>query len=144
MMLGGVLNAARLGARMARDEAKAAINRAVTNAAFAVGVGILALLTFAFALAAFTVWLSHKIGTVPALGFIALGFLVLAIVVYIVWKVSMREKKPGRRPPAAAYASASDEGATQAGQEPPPGSAIGSLGVVALVGFILARQLFRR
>ena len=31
-----------------------------------------------------------------------------------------------------------------AGTPPPPGSAVGSLAVVALVGFLMARQMFGR
>lgn len=143
MNLGGVLKAASLGVSVARTEAKAVIARAVTNAAFAAGVGILAIFAFAFGLATFTVWLAHEIGTVPALGYIALGFLVLTIIVFIVWRVSTREKKPPPRAESPLAAAFNDQ-PRRPGEEPPPGSAIGSLGVVALVGFLMARQIFRR
>ncbi|MCB1488633.1 MAG: phage holin family protein [Bauldia sp.] len=144
MKLAGILKAAELGTRMARVEVKAAVNRAAKNAAFAAALGILAILAFGFALAAFAVWLAGEIGTVAALGYIALGFLILAIIVYIVWRVSMGGKPQPRKPQPSPLAAALDGDPQESGQEPPTGSTLGSLGVVALVGFMMARQLFRR
>ena len=144
MKLAGILKAAELGARLARHEVKAAVARAVRNAAFGAALAILAVLAFGFALAAFTVWLAGEIGAVPALGYIALGFLVLAVVVYVIWRVSMGGGQRRRRPEASPLAAALDGESRESGQEPPAGSALGSLGVVALVGFLMARQMFRR
>jgi len=144
MKLAGILKVAEVGVRMARNEVKAAANRAAKNAAFAAALGVLAILAFGFALAAFTVWLAGEIGAVAALGYIALGFLGLAIIVYIIWRVSMGGEQRRRQPAPSPLSAAPDAEPPGTGQEPPPGSALGSLGVVALVGFLMARQIFRR
>ena len=58
--------------------------------------------------------------------------------------VSMGGKPQPRKPQPSPLAAALDGDPQGSGQEPPTGSALGSLGVVALVGFMMARQLFRR
>lgn len=140
MTLGGLLKAASVGVAIARSRARAAIRNAVKQAVFASIVLVLLVLAFGFGLGCFTVWLSHEIGTVPALGFIALGFLVIAIIVYVIWRVSGQQPAPARR--RSPIADAFDE--KKAGHEPPPGSALGSLAMVALVGYLMGRQMFRR
>jgi hypothetical protein len=139
MTLGGLLKAASVGVAIARSRARAAIRNAVKQAVFASIVLVLLVLAFGFGLGCFTVWLSHEIGTVPALGFIALGFLVIAIIVYVIWRVSSQPAPARRRSPIA---DSFDE--KKRGQEPPPGSALGSLAVVALVGYLMGRQIFRK
>jgi vacuolar-type H+-ATPase subunit I/STV1 len=140
MTLGGVLKAANIGVAIARGRAKAVIRNAIKQAVFASIVLGLLVLAFGFGLGCFAVWLSHEIGTVPALGYIALGFLVIAIIVYVIWRVSSQRPAPARR--RSPIADAFDE--RKAGQEPPPGSALGSLAVVALVGYLMGRQIFRK
>ena len=139
MTLGGLLKAASVGVALARGRARVAIRNAIKQAVFASIVVVLLVLAFGFGLACFTVWLAREIHTVPALGFIALGFLVIAIIVYIIWRVSGQPAPARRRSPIA---DAFDE--RKAGQEPPPGSALGSLAVVAFVGYLMGRQLFRK
>ncbi len=143
MTLGGLFKAAGIGASLARSEVKAAMRRAARQAAFAIVVVSLLVLAFGFGLGAFAVWLSHEIGTVRALAFIALGFVVLALIAYIIWQASGRgasRRRRGRSPIAEALNL--DRNAD--GEEPPQGSVLGSLAVVALVGYLLGRQIFRR
>ncbi len=97
MTLGGLLKAASFGVAIARSRVKAAIRDAVRQTVFASIVLVLLVLAFGFGLGCFTVWLSHEIGTVPALGYIALGFLVIAIIVYVIWRLSGRQPAPARR-----------------------------------------------
>lgn len=143
MDFGGALKAASLGAKLARGQVKAAVRRAVQNAVFATVLAILGVFAFAFALAAFTVWLARHVGTIDALWLVAGGFAGLALIVYIVWKISMRQTAARPSPRPSPIAAAFEE--THAdGREPPPGSALGSLAVVALVGYLMARQMFKR
>ena len=75
-MIAGLLRAGSLVAlaKGLRAEARHVVRRTVVGAV----ILFLVSLAFAFGLAAFMVWLALEIGTVPALGFVALGFLVLA------------------------------------------------------------------
>ncbi|MCP4385430.1 MAG: phage holin family protein [Hyphomicrobiales bacterium] len=139
MILRGVLRTAKLGVGLARQEAKDTIARAVRQAALAVVVLSFLLLAFGFALGAFAVWLSREIGTVHALGFIALGFVILAAILYGISRTGGDRKPKSAREQLADSLAESDES-----EESQPGSTVASLAVVALVGFTLARQLFRR
>jgi hypothetical protein len=70
--------------------------------------------------------------------------LLMAVIVQIV--AGAMEKRPARaafRPRVAPLAG--DPLADDGGEQPPPmGSAVGSLAVIAVVGFVLARQLLKR
>ena len=97
-------------------------------------------LAFGFGLAAFAVWLAREIGTVPALGFIGLFFLVIA---GIVVAVAAAEQKRAKKPQPIMTAVKQEFVAAEAG-EPPTGSTVGAMGLVGLIAFLFARQLFRR
>lgn len=144
MKLGGLMNAASLGVGVAKAEAKAAVERVVKHVVFAAIVLVLLVLAFGFGLGSFSVWLSHQIGTVQALGFMALGFVVLALMVYVIWRVATRPRQQPRPAPSPIAAALNAKAPPDGEGPPPPGSAIGSLAVVSLVGFLLAKQLFRR
>lgn len=131
------MQAAKLGAGMARQEARDAVARVARQAAFAVVVMTFVFLAFCFALGAFTVWLAREIGTVQALGLIALGFLVLAAIVYGISRMGGDKPRSTRRTFAVEVEEDTDK-------EHTPGSTVASLAVVVLVGFTLAQQLFRR
>jgi ABC-type glycerol-3-phosphate transport system permease component len=109
---------------------------------------VLLLLAFGFGLAAFTVWLAFQIGTIPALAFTGLGFLVAAGVVVLVAKAThpKRRRTPTPRPIAdtvkqaftAPEAEAPAAGSSAASSV---GSTAGAMLLVVLVGYLLARQL---
>ena len=148
MAIGPLL--AALGVAAIKNQAKASARRAARRMAFAAATGLLVVLAFGFALAAFTVWLAGELGAIAALSIVAAGALGLALIVY----VAGRAGEPTRpRPygaaaapsPLAAAAAAGAEAGAETGEEgPPAGSAVGSMAVIALVGFILAQQLSRR
>jgi hypothetical protein len=135
MGLGSLLSAIGLAAL------KAEIRAAGQRIAVAVISGLLLLTAVCLAIAGLAVWLAGEIGTVKALFAIAGGFLVLALIVQVVARLAsgrQRYRPPPPRPvppgPAAAEAPPAD--ATI-----PPGSEIGAVAIVALVGFLLARQM---
>jgi len=139
-MLVALLRAGLLGLDLAKGRAKAEARRFARQAALGAATLLFLLLAFSFGLAAFAVWLSREIGTVPALGFIGLGFLVIAGIVVAV-AASGERKRPKPKPIMQAVKQEFVE--TEAGP-PPAGSTVGAMGVVGLIAFLFARQLFRR
>src|SRR6187431_2894063 len=84
------------------------------------------LLAFSFGLAAFTVWLAREIGTVPALGFIGLGFLIVAVLVVAIATATDKQR---RRTPEQPIAAAVKKEFVSAESEPPPtGATVGAMG----------------
>jgi len=143
MVLAALLRAGSLGVDLAKGRAKAGMRRAMRQAAIGAATGIFLLLAFSFGLAAFTVWLSREIGVVPALGFIGLGFLVVAALVVAI--TTAADKRRARLPPPRPIAQAVKQEFVTVESEPPPtGATVGAMGVVALIGYLFARQLFRR
>jgi len=138
MGLGSLLSAIGLAAL------KAEIRAAGRRIAVAAISGLLLVTAVCFAVAAFAVWLAGEIGTTWALLAIAGGFLVLALIVQGVARLAAgrrRHRPPPARPvpPSPAPNEPQPADATI-----PPGSEISSVAIVALVGFLLARQMLQR
>lgn len=150
-MLTALLRAAMLGLDLAKGRAQNEAKQFARQAAVGVTAFIFLLIGFSFGLAAFMVWLSGKIGTVPALGFVGFGFLVIAGLVMVIGTASRKRR---RRPPpimrameqefVSAEAEALTAKAKSMAANPPSASALGAVGVVGLMAFILARQFLRR
>jgi hypothetical protein len=133
MNVGSLL--AALGFAVVKAEAQRAARRLGRRVAVAALTGLLLATAVGFAIAAFSVWLAGEVGTIAALSIIAGGLVVLAGVVQgIAWIASSRRPAP---PPPIAERAAGPHG------KPPPGSELRSVAVVALVGFLLVRQIFR-
>ena len=133
-----------LGLDLAKARVRATVRDIVRGVAFGAATILFLLLAFSFGLAAFTVWLAHEIGTVAALGFIGLGFLVIAGIVVAVAS-SGDGSADGKRPRPQPIAPAVKQEFAETRSEPAPtGSTLGAMGAVGLVAFLFARQLFRR
>lgn len=135
-----------IGLAVAKQQAEAAVRRTVRKVALGATMAFFLALAFGFGLAAFTVWLSRRVGVVDALIIVAVAALAIALIVYLIGVLSQK-KKPVRRaavapPPAAETLADIDIGVTA--KTPPAGSELGTMAVIALVGFVLARQLWRR
>jgi len=144
-MLAALLRAGSLGVDLAKGRAKAQARRFARQAAVGAATLLFLILAFSFGLAAFTVWLAREIGTIPALGFIGLAFLIIAVAVAGI--AALTDENRRSRPPAQPIASAIKQEFVSAegdGEPVPAGSTVGAMGMVALIGFLLARQLFRR
>jgi hypothetical protein len=135
MGLGSLLSAIGLAAL------KAEIRAAGQRIAVAAISGLLLLTAVCLAIAGLAVWLAGEIGTVRALFAIAGGFLVLALIVQVVARLASgrRRYRPPPVPPGPAPEEAQPADATI-----PPGSEIGAVAVVALVGYLLARKMLQR
>lgn len=125
---------------------KAEIRTAGRRLAIAAVSGLLLVLAICFAVAGFAVWLAGEIGTVPALLLIAIGFLALALIVQGIARLAAGRRRtrvhvapspPPQQPAAAAQSPPPD-------QPVPPGSELGVVATVSLLGFLLARQILRR
>ena len=120
MAMGSLL--AALGTAAVTNGVKASARRAARRAAFAAATGL----------------------------FLASGALVVALIVYVAGNAAT-DARPARArvsaadsPFAAAAAAGVEAGEESAAGVPPAGSTVGSMAVVALVGFILAQQLLRK
>ena len=123
---------------------KAEIRAAGRRIAIAAISGLLLAAAACFGLAACTVWLAGVIGTIWALLVMAALFLGLMLIVQGVARLALgrrrRRPPPPAPPPSPAVAGEAPptEGAV------PPGSEIGAVAIVALIGFLLARQMLPR
>ncbi len=143
MNLGALLSA--LGLAAVKAEARATARRIGLQAAVAGVTGLLLLAAIGFALAALTVWLAGEVGTIWALLIVAGGLIVIAAIVQVVARI-IGKRRPVRRPFVAPPPPPPPDPFRTA-QEPPPspmGVVVGAVATVAIVGFLLARQLTRR
>ena len=141
-----------MGLAAVKAEARAAAQKFGRQAAIAAATALLVLTAIGFGLAALTVWLAGEVGTIGALLIVAGGLLVIAVIVQVAVRMSDRRpvryraytpppsftSAPGGPPPGGVSFSATTS------EAPPMGSVIGSAAVVAIVGFILARQLGKK
>jgi hypothetical protein len=147
-MFGSLLTT--LGIAALKNEVQAKTRRLTRRVAFGAATGLLLVLAFSFGLAAFTVWLAGEVGTVQALAIVAAAMLVIAGIVWLVGRAIERsEAAPAARafrpqPLASAPLADAADGAPRPEGEVPTGSFVGSLAVIAVLGFTLARQLFKR
>jgi hypothetical protein len=142
-MLAALLRAGSLGVDLAKGRAKAGARRFMRQAAVGAATLFFLILAFSFALAAFSVWLAGEIGTVPALGFIGLGFLVVGVLIAAIAAATDKRRRRGSRPQPIG-AAVKQEFVSAESEPAPTGSTVGAMGVVAVIGYLLARQLFRR
>ncbi len=135
MGFGSLLSA--IGVAALKSEIRAA-GRRIAVAAIS---GLLLVTAVCFAVAASTVWLAGEIGTIGALLAIAAGLLVLMLIVQGVARLAAGRRR--HRPPPPPLGSTPKE-PQAAAETVPPGSEIGAVAIVALVGYLLARQMLER
>ena len=125
---------------------KAEIRAAGRRIAIAAISGLLLVAAVCFAIAAFAVWLAGEIGTVAALLVIAAGFLALGLIVQGVARLAAGGSRRHRPPPPPPSPPPPPlvAGVAGANERIPPGSELGVMATVAVLGFLLARQLLRR
>lgn len=120
-----------------------ALKTEVTNAAERTGrraglyglAAVLWLTAFGFLLAALAVWLTRLWGPIAAYAVVAAGLAVAALIVHLVVALS------ARRRPQSDFSAALAGLAAPTGTAAGPGSDIGALAVVAVVGWLLGRRM---
>jgi hypothetical protein len=126
-----------MGIAAVKGQVAAAAKRFARRAALTSFAGLLWLVVFAFAIAAFTVWLAGEIGTVAALAWIAGGCAIVAILIHIGLAITAK-RRPKARLEAHFEAKAGGKGAEA------DISAVGSVAIFAAIGYLLGRMVNRR
>jgi hypothetical protein len=126
-----------MGVAAVKGQIAATAKRIARRAALTSFAGLLWLVVFAFALAAFTVWLAGEIGAVAALAAIAGGCAILAIIIHIGLAVTAK-RRPRARLQAHFEAKADGQGAEA------DFSAVGSVAIFAAIGYLLGQAFNRR
>jgi len=127
---------ASVGLAALQGEITATVQRAKRRAILTAIAVVFWLLTFAFALAALTVWLAGVVGPLIACVAIAGGFAVVALILQLAASAQKRRKRP---PPSLA-----DMVSEAAGKEGGEGTVFGLLAIVAVAGYLLGRRILRR
>ncbi len=125
-----------LGLATLRQEIAGTVRRGMMRAAMATVAVLFWLIAFGFALGALTAWLAATFGAVIACAIIAAGFAIIALVLHFIGAASARRDAP----PSLASVVDEMENRETAPEENP----LGTLAVVALVGYIMGRYFVRR
>jgi hypothetical protein len=134
-MLGQLISL--VGLKALRDEAAAAAQRAGKRTALYVLVAILWLVALGFLVAALTIWLAGLLGAIAACVIIAAVLVVIGLAVQVALMLTSR-----RRPRPEINLSL--PGLSAAGSATGTATDIGALAVVAIVGWLLGRQMTRK
>lgn len=115
-----------------------AVRRASRRAGLAAAAMVMWLIAFAFGIAAFTVWLSDKVGVIWALAIVAGIFAIVGVCLSVALALTANRQKqsPFQQQLAGLAAPAAAAGAAGSG------TTFGSLAFIAIVGWILGRQVF--
>lgn len=135
MSLGSIISG--LGFAALKSEVSAAAERAGKRAGLYVLLGVLWLAALGFLFAALTIWLTQMFGGIAACTIIAAALAVLGLVVQVVLMVGARRRRPAR---SEVNLNIPGLNATATGAP----TDIGALAVVAIVGWLIGRQMTRK
>jgi hypothetical protein len=126
-----------IGLAALKDEASSIARRA-GNRTIVVGLLAVVWLTASgFALGALAVWLSHELGVVAACAIIAAALAAVGVAIQLALTLRARRKlRDGVRAPFAGLTAGTDSARGAGGD-------LSSVAAVAIVGYLLGRQLFR-
>ncbi len=132
-MPGGLLSA--LGIVRLKNYLASLGRYVVGQAVLLAGLLLMIVLALGFGVTALTIWLAEQWGPAIAFGVVAGGFLVLALILEVIMVVRrMGRADAARKQPAAAFGAGM----------PPDQMAFGSVAAMAVLGYILGRQIMRR
>lgn len=120
-----------------KSEASAIMQRASRRALLVALVILLWLTAFGFALAALSTWLTTELGSIAAYAIIAGSLAVIGFAIQLAIAISAR-RQPRLNVPFASLNSNSDA------RLDTERSNLGSMAIVAVVGYLLGRQIVRR
>ncbi len=126
-MPGGLLTA--LGALRLRIYLKSLARHVGAQAALLAVLLLMLLLAGGFGVTAVTIWLADQLGAAAAFAIEAAGALMAALAIYLV--VALRRQKWARRPALFSDAERSEQ------------AALGSIAVLAVIGYFLGRRAER-
>jgi hypothetical protein len=125
---------AAAGMAALQGEVAAYARRTKRRAILLAVAALLWLLAFSFAIAALTVWLSELYGAIVACGILAGASAFVAVILHLI----AAAQKGRRRSPQVASLLDAVPGKT------PEGTTFGLLAIVAVAGYVLGRNVFRR
>lgn len=134
-MLGSLISS--LGFAALKGEVSAVAERAGKRAGLYVLAGVLWLTALGFLVAALTIWLASRFGGIAACAILAAALAALGLIVQVVLMMGAR-RKPTPRPEI--NLNVPGLGATASGAT----SDIGALAVVAVVGWLIGRQMSKK
>jgi hypothetical protein len=132
-MLGRLIST--IGLSALKNQVTSAAERTGRRAGLYALAAVLWLTAFGFLLAALAVWLTRLWGPIAAYAVVAAGLAVVALIVHLIIALS------ARRQPQSDFGAALAGLAAPAGAPAGPGSDIGALAVVAVVGWLLGRRM---
>jgi hypothetical protein len=128
-----------IGLAALKGEASALARGVGRRAAIVVLLAAIWMTAIGFALGSLAVWLSDELGVVAACGIIAAGLAVIGLGVQLAVVLSDRRK------PRGGFKSPLGEiGSNGIGAALPGGANVSAMAVVAIAGYLLGRQLFRK
>ena len=134
MSLGSIISG--LGFAALKGEVSAAAERAGKRAGLYVLLGVLWLAALGFLFAALTIWLTQMFGGIAACAIIAAALAVLGLIVQVVLMMGARKR------PARSEVNLNIPGLNATASGAP--TDIGALAVVAIVGWLIGRQMTRK
>ena len=120
-----------------KGEATAMAERAGKRAALYVLVAILWFAALGFLVAAFTIWLAGELGGLAACAIIAAGLAAVGLIVQVALAITARRRQRSQ-------VNVSVPGFSATGTATGSGGDIGALAVVAVVGWLLGRQMTKK
>jgi hypothetical protein len=124
-----------VGLSALRREVAASVGRAGRRVGLYVAAAVLWLAASAFLLAALSAWLAGQLGTIAALAIVGGALAAIALIVHLGLVLSAHRR--ARPDYGEAIAGLTGTGGSSAG----PGADLGALAIVALVGWLLGRQM---
>lgn len=126
-----------IGLAALKGEVSAMASRAAQRSFLHLIAFFLWLLAFGFGLAAFTVWLAGVVGVIWACAIVAGVFAAIGIAIQI--GLALSKRRPQNQSSLADLAAPA-----AAGVAAQSGGILGSLAIVAIVGWLLGRHIFRK
>lgn len=129
-----------IGFATLKDEARQFAGRLARNLALAAAIAVLWVIAFGFGLAALTIWLADVLGAAAACTIIAAALAVIGLALQLTLALTNRK----HRSQARSSVRFPGLGASAGGEPAGDGQALGSIALIALAGYLLGRQIFRK
>ena len=129
-----------IGLAALKGEITAAASRAGKRSALYFVAAIAWLVALGFLVAALTIWLSNWLGPIAACGIIAGVLIVVGVAIQVGLAITSRRRDPPAVDPLAALGAPAAAGAAVQAA----GGTLGSLALIAVIGWLLGRQATRK
>jgi hypothetical protein len=139
-MLGRLISG--LGFAALKNEAAAMAERAGKRAALYTLAGILWLVALGYLVAAFTIWLSSELGAIAACAIVAAALAAVGLILQV--SLAMTAKRRKRAEVSVSIPGFTATDTAPGGSASGSGGDIGALAFVAVIGWLLGRQMTKK